>query len=86
MQLSNLSLTNFKGMIMLQDERGGEYSINPNAISSVTKLGSYGMRENKATRIDMINGGVHFTPTAYNTLMTAIEEANQTKANINLVV
>jgi hypothetical protein len=86
MQLSNLSLTNFKGMIMLRDEYGGEYSINPKGISSVTKLGSYGMRENKATRIDMINGGVYFTPTTYNALMAAIEKANKTEANINLVV
>ena len=70
---------------MLQDEHGGEYSINPNAISSVTNLGPYDMCENKATRIDMINGGVHFTPTAYNKLMTAIEKANKTEANINLV-
>ena len=86
MQLNNLSSMNFKGMIILNDEHGGKYSINPKAISSVTPINSrYQTYDgDKTTRIDMINGGVHFTSTKFEELMPVIEQANKTDSNIDL--
>ena len=86
MQLSNLSSTSFKGMLMLQDEIGSKCSINPQAISTVTDLSenSFSMKDSKATRIDMIGGGVKFTPLRYEQVMSAIETANNTCRNVDL--
>ena len=89
MQLNNLSSVNFKGMIILNDEDGRKYSINPKAISSVEPLNTtYGnlYDRNKSTRIDMINGGVHFTPVKFEKLMSVVERANKTDSNIDLTV
>jgi len=86
MQLNSVSSTGFKGMIMLRNEYGARIAINPREISNVTELDNWGRsNDNKNTRIDLHNGGVEFTGIKFLTLMDAIERANMSDKNTDLI-